>query len=109
MTITEFLLARIAEDEARVERDLHPSGPHPDLGSVLCEWEESRWLAECKAKRRIVAEHAPEYGSCSVCCDDWGNAMTGDSAQPVESPCPTLWVLATIYADHPDFARARRD
>ena len=60
MTLTEFLLARIAEDE-KVARDWHhhPSkvevhgGGTGYLGIVNPE----RVLAECEAKRRIVELH----------------------------------------------------
>lgn len=45
MTLTEFLLARITEDEARLPA-LHGMPPH---GAAL-----TRAYAECEAKRRIV-------------------------------------------------------
>jgi hypothetical protein len=65
-TLTEFLLARIAEDEAAVRREMPGRwtnwlaqtrpGLVPDLDPRL-----KRALAECEAKRRIVdvADEAP--------------------------------------------------
>lgn len=62
MTLTEFLLARIAEDEARLRKAERPwSAPHdPDCdyypGDTPCTCNLlERLLAECEAKRRIVA------------------------------------------------------
>lgn len=79
MTITEFLLARIMEDEA-VARDAHYDGQRwvpeeeavvaadRDLDPILyldrkrdayhaANWSPARVLAECEAKRRIVEFH----------------------------------------------------
>lgn len=89
MTITEFLEARIAEDERRA-------------GSGWSRLRETRWdtddygrdhltpaavLAECEAKRAIIAifrDRCPEVF---------------DGEQWV-SP---LHALADVYKDHPDF------
>lgn len=94
MTITEFLLARIAEDEAEAakagsftpwdrpfERD--------DYGHLLVQ--PDRVLAECEAKRRIVDRYSG--------CDDCG---AGDD------PCDALRFLALPYADHPDYRKEWR-
>jgi hypothetical protein len=79
MNLTEFLLARIAEDE----------GSPPTC---------SRVLADCEAKRRIVERHRskPDTGGwyCAGCGDDW--------------PCEDLRDLASVYADHPDYDEAWR-
>jgi hypothetical protein len=82
MTLTEFLLARIAEDEAWVVTaecgcgDGWPQRPHcPD-----------RVALECEAKRRIV-ESEP---------DEWEN---GEYRQWHY----TLSILAAVFADHPDY------
>ena len=80
MTITEFLLARIAEDEAvaRAWRTRIDQGEIPILfhGVVIPD----RVLAECAAKRRIVEGWRDEYH------DTW-----------------VLMHLASVYADHPDY------
>lgn len=83
MTLTEFLLARIAEDEAACFQGcvcgyILPSGdPHCD----------HRVLAECEAKRRIVAE-----------ADEWLDRI--DDRSTIRDR--VLALLARPYADHPD-------
>jgi hypothetical protein len=100
MTLVEFLLARIAEDEhvARHGRGCivadSPVGPY-------VAYDFDRVLAECEAKRRIVALHANLLASyrggdhlakCATCSDD-----------VADWPCPTLRHLALPYADHSDY------
>ena len=112
MTITEFLLARIAEDEANVPcancgRGLELDGDdgygHVDAalppGAAAAEafWADPcpspepmhRAAAECKAKRRIVDLWE---GWDELVCDGWTNAAT-----------MVLGNLASVYVDHPDF------
>jgi len=80
MNISEFLEARIAEDEAGARVAAIEDG------GVWGSWTElhnpARVLAECKAKRKLVADYARYemyYG-------------------------PNLfYVLAAVYADHPDY------
>ena len=78
MTLTEFLLARIAEDEAA------GGCGGPDRA---CDRLSDRWLAECEAKRRILEQcvRQAEY------VDTPADAVT------------TIRLLALPYADHPDF------
>ena len=86
MTLTEFLLARIDEDEAdRVARPR--KGYLPTPREIR---EAKRWEAECEAKRRIVAEVEPY--SCKP--DACPGASREDSI---------LGFLAQPYADHPEF------
>lgn len=73
MTITEFLLARIADGE----RWLKPPTRY--------------LLAICQAHRAIVAEHSPIDP-----CDAHGASFE-------TIPCDTLRHLAAIYRDHPDY------
>lgn len=105
-TLTDFLLARIAEDEEIAEsaRIWYPSDTHEGMDEA--EWMDAEWwqsagldrrhaafahkqsparaLAECEAKRRIVAwdddqleEHAVlrllalPYADHSDYCDEW--------------------------------------
>jgi hypothetical protein len=160
MTLTEFLLTRIAEDEAKALNDARWKwrGPsksgEPQVVGVLFEsshvaitWVEmvdrtpvdgkshtfgeetfsetltydefdkrvrhlmdKRVLAECEAKRQIVAEHAPSEDypkDCRTCAQWWGD---WDHSPPpgVPSPCPTLRFLVLPYADHPDYDQAWR-
>jgi hypothetical protein len=99
MTLTEFLLARIAEDEddARAAVDDDPNWLYP-----------ARGLAECEAKRRIVALHeATTDFSGEVYCWVCSNVeRTGLDTYLEPMPCPTLRLLALPYADHPDYQPA---
>lgn len=114
MTITEFLLARIEEDEA-IARDrpnsaqIHYSGCYYYNYSLDANWEcdcdddgegTKRLLAECAAKRAIIALHRPitqywwpEQVPVEVCemCDDerW--------------ECETIRALASVYSGHKDY------
>lgn len=81
MTLTTFLLARIAEDEAlaRLEvgrRDVILRGP----------FDPARILAECEAKRRIV-----------------GRYHASTTAASAIALLPVLRDLASPYAAHEDF------
>jgi hypothetical protein len=99
LTLTDFLLARIAEDEDRAKYET----PHwPDCDSFLYFNEgglpctcvaEARMLAECEAKRRIVGLQAE--------IDD-ARYLPGFhyKAQMIEG---VLRTLALPYADHPDY------
>jgi hypothetical protein len=78
MTLVDFLLARIAEDEALAAPALEMDPAHWCTAGTHIEPE--RWLAECEAKRRILEEH--------------------------EHACPTTQALALPYADHPDYDQA---
>lgn len=90
MNITDFLLARIEEDEKRANY----------YGMAL---GTARVLAECAAKRAIVGMHkrlpdptGDEAGDlCSMCTE------TGPEAQGY--PCWTLGALTAVYKDHPDY------
>lgn len=121
MTLTEFLLARIAEDEAAARAAIQPEELYPwgdrqlpqrspdnfseDIAGYLggtwgdhCAiWSPLRVLAECEAKRRIVAE--------AKAAEDAGEAAlytAGEDARwfTYES---VLGLLALPYADHPDY------
>ena len=135
LTLTDFLLARIAEDEdvarAAITQDtqertyydgrtetlidtgiwhagsssydecrvegtfmvIYDEGGHsPEQATHIARHDPARVLAECEAKRQIVELHAEVEkagASCAVCWEDY--------------PCPTLRILTSVYADHPDF------
>ena len=81
MTLTEFLLARIAEDEA-----VSPTGRRPS----------PRDIAECEAKRRIVELAAK--------AEAWGEGTAGATAGYAKVVASdTLRLLTLPYADHPDY------
>lgn len=90
MTLTDFLLARVAEDEASL-----PSG-------FDCWYKPERYVAECAAKRAIVELHEDVRGSCMTC-----GAITAIGYKE-DWPCDTIKALAQPYADHPDFDEAWR-
>lgn len=104
-SLTDWLLACIAEDEAVARRvqEAPPSAVALLWGSVFptpenrTPFDPARVLALCEAHRRIVEWHEPyrmaSLDYCSSC---------GDVPQ-VDYPCPTLRALAVIYADHPDY------
>ncbi|GAW54726.1 DUF6221 family protein [Nocardioides sp. PD653] len=92
MSITEFLLARIAEDEAvATGHDRHnKSAPwaHYHLAS---RFNGPRVLAECQAKRRIVESLIAHEGS--------GDTAAGSRWALTE----VVKAFAAVYADHPDY------
>lgn len=93
MTLTDFLLARIAED---VEAATPGEGWNTEYGidDVPVQfWDygevhigHKRFLAECEAKRQQIA-HLIRF-------------MEGDYAPWNEEQ---LQIMATVYADHPDY------
>lgn len=100
-TLAEFLPARIAEDEERIATTgiyVETRGVGVDDEGYMwtarqrAHWWQARALAECEAKRRIVALHTGAYWSDNVCAVD-----------EELLPCETLSMLAQPYADHPDF------
>ena len=84
MTLTEFLLARIAEDATRARES---------TGFIGRTVASVRMLAECEAKRLLVEAHGsndPKWeGDCPHC--------------GVHGPCYTIRLVALPYADHPDY------
>jgi len=92
MTLVEFLLARIAEDEEQV-RD--------GTAGIIALSLASRVLAECEAKRRIIEAWQREDDDDSVAANEV-------IAEKRVSRQVTLWAvlkeLAKPYAGHPDYA-----
>jgi hypothetical protein len=115
LTLTDFLLARIAEDEAtaRAYRDGAWSGnPYAGDGDGSDfrydeRFDPARVLAQCAAHRAIVEAHpitteVVGYGHRThdfgcVTCHDWDGVTSGLGY------CPTLRALASVYADHADY------
>ena len=107
LTLPDFLLARIAEDE-EVARDtltahelldwselgdpaMGMAGPTDGpSGYVSIVIDPARVLAECEAKRAVVGLHPEMLGWCQGCAHE-------------SYPCRTLLALALPYADHPDY------
>lgn len=97
MTLTEFLLARLAEDES-VARECDPNGSlywgGPQSGLGICDEQgdhvaatRARVLDDVESKRAIVSECASVHG--------------GPAAHVLADI--VLEALAHPYADHPDF------
>lgn len=115
-TITEFLNARYAEEEAAAreatpgpwkteDADEYGAEVYTATGTAVAVsregggvgledaahialWDPARVLREIAAKRAILELHA--------------EAGMGDCAHSSD-PCPTLRHLAAVYADHPDY------
>lgn len=109
-TLTDFLLARIAEDEEIARSAALPPWKHEGYAVAnhtlivetddvedaehIARWDPTRVLAECEAKRRIVELHRSDIGADP--CD-------AHDASLASVDCDTLLALAQVYADHPDF------
>jgi hypothetical protein len=102
VTLTEFLLARIDEDETAVSEyqfappmeepfaSMKMSDLPPLMRAHLIRWNPVRVLAECEAKRRAVVQ---------VSDVKWGGYSVRDALLPL---------LALPYADHPDYRQEWR-
>lgn len=113
MTLSEFLLARIAEDE-RHARETQGKTPWStaESGPERRQYWMLRVLAECDAKRRIVEWcgereqiYCPEFG------DDPGlphpdRFVPGRLVHSADSV--VLRFLALPYADHPEYLKESR-
>ena len=119
MTITEFLLARIADDEAEARAagawlaapDAHGDDmvwtntepPQPllarkDASQIfghIARHNPARVLRECEAKRWIVAR-----ARSAARADQSGD---GYAAGHRNAACSDVQELAAVYADHPDY------
>lgn len=110
--LTEFLLARIAEDE-QTARDAgadamagarwkaYPEAAYNELQQASLD-RSRRVLAECEAKRRIV-----ELGGEAETLDDqtWFDRGLPSDPGYNDPRCGEriLRVLAAVYADHSDY------
>lgn len=127
MTLTEFLTARIAEDEDAARKsaaDLDPvwghygsdgptgtlalaisEGADEEHGTHFARWLPARVLAECEAKRRIVEAHLEQVDMVPV-SEGFGSVQY---EIPGRRYIPeVLRLLALPYSDHPDYDEAWR-
>jgi hypothetical protein len=81
--IIDFLNARIAEDETEARRELE------QLAMTEAK-ADLRAFAECEAKRKIIAHHERI---------DWDHEPAGDQDYMEKF----LFIIAEVYADHPDY------
>lgn len=103
MNITEFLEARIAEDEA--ECGPMASLDDDDRGGWAIAYAE-RVLAECAAKRAILAfdQDKQIWEPRGFSSDtDSGAFISGGPKNPQARH--VTQILAAIYKDHPDYQR----
>lgn len=106
--LTEFLLARLAEDEAESQRagngDTDMSwgaGEITGYGMAVI-LDHGRALLECEVKRRIVDLHPIRYrGYSEQKITEVEPRTVRTSNIPVIDP--ELRLLALLYADHPDY------
>lgn len=69
--------------------------PSPEQAEFIARNDPALALARIVAEREILATHYLEAGACAEC---------GDPLEyTVAWPCPTLRLIATIYADRPGF------
>lgn len=99
MNIVDFLTARITDDEAMArqeDEDYANTTLLPTYDSDhQASWNTERVLAECAAKRAIVAHWDDPSGIDLVTSDvDAGSTLATDEA---------VRALAAVYKYHPDY------
>jgi hypothetical protein len=113
MTLVEFLLARIDEDEAHVTsaawatiRQTDPAAKKASAAEHLTVLAAPRVLAECNAKREIVRRctplTVPAAGGWPRNVTVTGYTILGTGDETI------LRLLAAVYADHPDYDESWR-
>lgn len=134
-TLAAFLLARVEEDEETAKAAVRPEHMHPygdralpavspeqvpdevrgylggAWGEHFARWDPARVLAECAAKRAILAVHCPPEPGSSLARTFSAAHCTGCGySGPCDDPnvehvdqCPTLRAIAQPYTSHPDF------
>ena len=133
MTLTEFLLARIAEDEAAAKAAASGEGGarwnayfipgegisltvrnkapeewedvrHDDTTDFIARHDPARVLRECEAKRKIVEWHKPfDYVHPDYLPSCEGCWEDGGEDGPPLWPCRNVRWAALPYSDHPDY------
>lgn len=114
VTLVEFLLARVGEDEADARRAAAAAYGHLWVvtgmdNAVGVDYDPARVLAECQARRAIIELHelvpgehkyrgrpAADPADTRVCHEH-------DGIYIAAGPCETLRLLAQPFKDHPDF------
>ena len=125
MTLTEFLLARIAEDEACARKvpgdgefctwnrswDMSPTrdlvvdgervAPLPmTMDEHICRWDPARVLAECEAKRLAIEAAWDDH--CKI-EGEWGQGQSEKEMSANDDNPEVVEALALPYADHEDY------
>lgn len=110
MSITEFLEARIAEDEAEAREGLAQGDPK-DVYGALGFFEPDRVLAECAAKRRIVDlykfHRSNRDARRSPLAREAEDEQAAQERRTQEARTRAIeeavLSLAAVYKDHPDY------
>ena len=96
--LSEFVLARATDDEELARQYGDPRGLRSsltwasDVGRPVLEVDPSRMVAECEAKRRVVAQYIEGVANYDI-----------GSQGEVTRLTFVLRALALPYADHPDY------
>jgi hypothetical protein len=99
VTLADFLMARIAEDEAAAQS---AADPMDRIGDGMEVWDGKDWrqfpdparvLAECKAKKKIVERWEDPFG-------EWSAEQAEAARKQKEA---ALRHLALPFADHPEY------
>lgn len=99
INLTEFLLARIAEDEAAARRGGRHNAPgvfaNDNYGCLLVD--PARVLAECDAKRGAIyaawSDHLRIEG-------EWGMGRSQAALEAISDFPEVVIALGRVYADH---------
>ena len=97
-SLTEFLLARATDDEELARQYGDPGRLcssltwASDVGRPVLEVDPSRMVAECEAKRRVVAQYVEGVASYHI----------GPPGE-VDRLTFVLRALALPYGDHPEY------
>ena len=124
-TLTEFLLARIAEDEADARESAYEGqrwvpeeeavvAADRDLEPLLfldrkCDarhaarWSPNRVLAECEARRAAIED---AWGVHLQIEGEWGYGKGSEQLEAENDQPDVVRHLAAVYADHPDYDEA---
>lgn len=102
MNITDFLLARIAEDEALAQSILDRSAPDPwdnpmETGNF---WPEEVAFSDRHSPARVLAECAAKRGVIDIFKDRCPEVFDGERWVSPLAP------LAAVYKDHPEYQEA---
>lgn len=114
MTITEFILARVAENEAvaRAAMVMRARYEFPTVmdDNEMLAWDDGagvgvlvgpeRVLAECEAKRRAIdaawADHVRIEG-------EWGMGQSREAMDAKGDVPEVVVALASVHVSHPDY------
>lgn len=127
MNISDFILARVAEEEDAAHAALDGRAPEerwrgrstgqdaPDAGTDAehaQRWNPWRVQSACLVRRLIVQAHR-NTGPAVTTLADGSSYLTGSTCQtcrnhdgePARWPCYTIRVLASEWSDHPEYRK----